>query len=327
MRRKVAISFLVLVVGCGGQVAEEAACREPSGDASAAPVAACRSGAAPREATRISSGRFVGHTVADGNAVYFFDGSDLKRHSLACGDDAIVATGFVNPRGLAVDSKNVYWADIESHTVRYAPIGGGEVVTLASNQRGGASRILLTSTDVYWLTLGQTPSDAGGAIMTVPIAGGEPRTLHSTPDVVEDIAIDGETIYWDENESPGVLKKMPLRGGPITTLTAVQSEVGMVVKGSFLYWLDNNATSVMRIGVDGGPATVFATTRPSPQRFAWDETSLYWGDGEGNITRASLTGDCVETLTKGQGSFVDIAVGTHDVFFASTSRGLFSVPK
>jgi hypothetical protein len=94
-----------------------------------------------------------------------------------------------------------------------------------------------------------------------------------------------------------------------------------------LYWLDHNATSVMRVGIDGGSPTVFATTRPSPERFAADATSLYWGDGDGNLTRASFSGDCVETMTKGQGHFGGIAVGTDQVFFVASSRELRSVTK
>ncbi len=50
------------------------------------------------------------------------------------GEPTVLATNEGSPRGIAVDSACVYWADYTSGTVRAAPKGGGPAITLATGQ-------------------------------------------------------------------------------------------------------------------------------------------------------------------------------------------------
>jgi hypothetical protein len=64
-----------------------------------------------------------------------------------------IASGQISPRGVAVDSTNVYWTSggfgIGDGVVMKVPLGGGTLTELASGQ-AGPNAIVVDATSVYW---------------------------------------------------------------------------------------------------------------------------------------------------------------------------------
>jgi hypothetical protein len=67
----------------------------------------------------------------------------------------LLAQSGTGPWQMVVDSTNVYWTSRGSGTVSEAPIGGGPVVTLATNQSAPFA-IAQDATSIYWNNFGDT---------------------------------------------------------------------------------------------------------------------------------------------------------------------------
>jgi hypothetical protein len=111
--------------------------------------------------------------------------------------------------GIAVDASHVYWADgTLPSTIFSAPIAGGSVTTLATNETDAMS-LVVDATNLYWV------GDA--AIKSVPLAGGTPSTLWASSTAgAPGLTRDGAMLYWSTKSSTnrGAVMKMPVTGGP-----------------------------------------------------------------------------------------------------------------
>jgi hypothetical protein len=88
-----------------------------------------------------------------------------------------------------VSSTTVYWTDLGSGAVLFAPIGGGTVTTFASGL-GGPDQCTVDGTSVYWT------NNADGTVVSLSIGsdGGAPTTLASGQTLPEGIAVDATYV-------------------------------------------------------------------------------------------------------------------------------------
>jgi hypothetical protein len=99
--------------------------------------------------------------------------------------------------GLVLDATSVYW--IANDAVMKAPLGGGTIVTLASDPTGEPYGMALDAKNVYWVD-GNT---ASGRVLSVPIGGGAVHTIAENQVDLYGVAVDATSIYWTTEESSG----------------------------------------------------------------------------------------------------------------------------
>lgn len=117
--------------------------------------------------------------------------------------------------GLALGSKDVYWASANDGLVS-APLAGGQISTIFS---GIVFGVAADSSNVY---LANNATDNGfgtgtNAILKAPVGGGTVSTLIAAKGPMGMVA-DGTSVYWVDYS--GTLMKVALKGNVVSTLVS-----------------------------------------------------------------------------------------------------------
>jgi len=215
---------------------------------------------------------------------YNDDGRVLKM-PIEGGEVITLATGESFPRHIAVDANNIYWTT--ETDIRKMPITGGSPATLATSP-GGLQSIAVDAHYVYWTT-------GWSRLMRVSLDGSEVTELVDDSAMsygFSAIALDATHIYWSSRgelgPNMGSVSKIPLEGGPITTLATGQSDPSRIaVDANNVYWTNvgdfNENVGLMKVPIDGGdPVTLVSTKSSAYAQYAAvagvfvDEQSIYW---------------------------------------------------
>jgi hypothetical protein len=146
---------------------------------------------------------------------------------------------------LAVNGTDAYWSS--QGTIQSAPIGPSvaQSTTLTTTMTGGAIDGVIDGANLYWVA-----SDA--AIGSVPLSGGTATIVASgipganTHDSF--LVVNSGFIYWTDSLNPGVVRKVSVTGGKVTTIANRQdTPAGIAVDSQYVYWVNYNAAgAVMR---------------------------------------------------------------------------------
>jgi hypothetical protein len=211
-----------------------------------------------------------------------------------------------NQIGLALDSTNVYWA-YDDYTLGpvlvKAPLGGGQLTTLATGVFPGA--VAVDATNVYvW---------SNTSLVSVPIDGlpdgGTPNGLinaGSGGTLINEIAVDATNIYW---AGPEGVMSAPLAGGPASLLAAdpdVQGPLAIdcpqppgACQAMWVYWSGGPCTStadgssecaagsILKVPAGGGAAVTLVPSAGGAD-IVTDSTSVYFTE-YGNQAVMKLT--------------------------------------
>lgn len=113
------------------------------------------------------------------------------------------------------------------------------------------------------------------------------------------IAVDATSVYvadWDG----GTIKKLPLRGGPATTLASgLDRPRGIAVDSTSVYWINYGSSTLMKVALTGGSTTVLASNQTTPGSIVVSGGNLFWPDG-GGIMKMAVTGGAVTAIVTGQ---------------------------
>ncbi|HUB05939.1 MAG TPA: hypothetical protein VMB50_03015 [Myxococcales bacterium] len=123
---------------------------------------------------------------------------------------------------VAVDSRNLYWADGERGAVMKQPLNGGSPVVLAGGQRftGGNGGFLVAGGNVFWGAAGSPDAAGSGAVMKVSVDGGDPVRLAPATWAIG-LQLVGSTLWWLEQTQMTRRLRVPVAGGPVESLPLV----------------------------------------------------------------------------------------------------------
>ena len=245
------------------------------------------------------------------------------------GSATTLATDALEPREVALDANNAYWADwgtVANHfsdgAVVQKPLCGGPTIVLATSQQEPIA-ITVDATHVYWANQGAADAATDGAILAAPIGGGDVKTLAAGLVPAMGMAVDGTSVYWI---SPTEVSKVPLGGGTVTALASGQLPTGIAIDATSVYWTDAGTTgSLKKVPLEGGAVTVLLPAASIGYTgiggIAVDATSIYFGTVEGGILATDLSGGNLTTLATGQSSASGLATDSASLYWA-TGAGL-----
>ncbi len=211
----------------------------------------------------------------------------LMRASLDGMNQISLVAGMVNDP-IAVGPSGIYGTgslDGMRTTVVSAPLTGGSLTALAPDALAPSDAsygFAIDATSIYWTTFNDPTS-----IRKMPLQGGMPVTLATSPGAGGGLAVDKSNVYWVS--SNGVMK-VAIDGGPATLLGPSGPVAGLggniALDDTSVYW--TTADSVLKVSLSGGTPEVLASGQPGPIPIAVDATSVYWGNtrpGAGSIMK------------------------------------------
>jgi hypothetical protein len=180
-----------------------------------------------------SDGRWVFVVDVDAAPAGMLRASRVLRIATSGGAPTVLGTYQGEVTNVALDGTNAYWGDRLEGTILAAPESGGEPRALA-HDRGLPEQVLVDATSVYWVEkrgeslwkmpksggapvqlaqdfagfahavvhgasiawVNESAVDGGFRVLSVPVGGGEVRTVSDTVDAVDALASDGAHLYW-----------------------------------------------------------------------------------------------------------------------------------
>lgn len=115
------------------------------------------------------------------------------------------------------------------------------------------------------------------------------------------IAVDSTNVYWT-NAGGGTVMKVPIAGGPSTTLASGQAQPwGIAVDGINVYWANfgngGTTSAAVEVPVQGGSPTTLESGLWSSHAIAVDSANVYWTNTPGAIISEPLGGGTPTTIS------------------------------
>jgi hypothetical protein len=150
-----------------------------------------------------------------------------------------ISNSEADPVGLALDATSVYWINrtfSTPGTVRQAPLLGGSVATLASNE-ANPSHIVLANGYLVWTDSG-VPGTSGSVVKR-SLAGGAPTTL--VTNVSPEFIVADATAAYFTNTTDYVIESVPLAGGTASNVVGfTYVATSLALYSDHLYWSDED---------------------------------------------------------------------------------------
>jgi hypothetical protein len=209
--------------------------------------------------------------VADGANVYWANYStDGQVMSLPAtgGTPRVLAAGRRGPYGLTLHDGMLYWTEVTGATVMRMPAAGGDVETLATDQSVPAG-IAAGGDSVFWSSVGQHSIRA-------LLVGGERKvfTLATGQDAAVVMQFRDGAVYWANNGDGRVM--VSRNALDPAQLAQGQHPDGLAVDDAHVYWADEFAGQIARVGLHGEEPAIIATDQVAPGAIVADDENIYW---------------------------------------------------
>jgi hypothetical protein len=192
---------------------------------------------------RIQLHDFILDAANDVFYYHYFD-SDLQTNGIARASvdgsgKAIFVAGVQAISGFAIDASNLYWTDPAGEMVNKAALNASPLPTtptiIEPASGGGAWYPFVSSTTLYWVTLGSTPREA-------PLASPTPADLTTLPAGVGSYGIIADANFvWVLADANGLgngrIYKVPVAGGsPVLVAKGLYQAKSFTMDATHVYW-------------------------------------------------------------------------------------------
>jgi hypothetical protein len=150
-----------------------------------------------------------------------------------------------------------------------------------------------------------TTPDAG----TGGASGGGTGTIDSGPGGTG--AIDGGPIILDGG--PSILTA----DGGTSTMLAMGAPADIAVDGTYVYWTDPTAKTVMKVPKSGGAAITLASSQDVGPGLAVDTAYVYWTTTQGSVMKAPLVGGAPIAVASDQRQPNSLAISLGNLYWAN----------
>jgi hypothetical protein len=272
-----------------------------------------------------------GGTCTVGNSTGTVSTSGVNGVSVTCTVPVVVTTLASNldhPSGIAVDSTNVYWANLPTalgnQVVEYIPVGGGKII----NACCGSGAIAIDLNNIYIMNQFALYRFAKGSQTETTIATVIGGSQYAPFYPVFGLAVDAQNAYFINQNG---VWSAPLGGNTVqptvfaSALTGSQA-FAVAVDDTNVYWTVTGpgVGSVMMLAKTGGTPRVIASGLNFPSDIAVDSTNVYWtNNGGGTVMMAPIAGGPPTTVASGQSFPFGIAVDSENIYWTNngTSSG------
>jgi len=215
-------------------------------------------------------------------------------------------TGASNPRGLAVDGTDLYWANNHDTTIGRARLDGSEASQGFITGAIDPDALAIDAQNVYWTNSSDPQFTIGRANLDGSQVNERFLRFAAGSDLAG-LAVGGGHIYWSNFagrflRNPGSIGRANLDGSDVDEkfITGVNFPIGLAIDGPYIYWANSgagrSAGSIARARLDGTDVDQdFITGTDDPQDVAVDGQRIYWTNRAANtIGRARLNGTQVD---------------------------------
>ncbi len=191
--------------------------------------------------------------------------------------------------------------------------GGTNSVTVLAAGENAPGTIVVDDTAVYWTT--QT------AVRQVAKAGGTATALFTAQDHPDWLNGDDTTLYWTAKTANKDLLSGAKTGGQTTTVASGLGG-GLLIDGTFAYWIQAGASSgnvIVREPKAGGGTLETIASQSNFGEIVADDQYLYWAEGYmGRIQRVVKSGGSIMDIRPADPQTTIVArLDATDVYFAT----------
>jgi len=197
-----------------------------------------------------------------------------------CGPATLV-TGVQHARSLAIDDTHVYWTDAVSHRIRRVSLDGGAPDDLTGTKFSPGG-IAISVTHAYWTEA----SSNGSRVMRVMLDGSNVELLADFQNFAHDVVLDDTWVYYSA-VGEGSIRRLPLGGGANEVVLGGQdSPVSLEIMGAQLYFSENWAGRIRRVGIDGSGLKTYGSTDKVPRGVTVHPSAVLWTVKDWNDSNA-----------------------------------------
>jgi sugar lactone lactonase YvrE len=186
--------------------------------------------------TEITSDSVVYGLAMDGATMYFFNATTVKKVSKAGGNASVLAGAIDALNAIDADSSGVYFTSSTQDGLpvsqsmgtvqRVAPTGGALTLLAEAKAAGG---VTVTTSFVFFGTK--------GTVMRLPKSGGTALSMASSSGVTRLVA-DDAFVYWTDCSGGAVLAVPIAGGDPITLASGYVCPAGISVSPDYVYFTE-----------------------------------------------------------------------------------------